>query len=247
MPALLALACSAPETGGSRIEVATRIQGEAAARDGFENAFGWRIELSVARVAFAHLYYVTGESVGSLGAWNPFVAVAHAHPGHYDAGEVLAEMGGHAVVDLLGGPESLGAREGVTGAVRSAVVTFGTLSSANSDAGADANVLELEGVARSNASTVQFEASVAANDLLHVASDLPEVEGCPFVGELATSGTVTCEVLVSVWLDQVDFAGFEPDQETRVELERGSEAHNALSRGVRKAVAYSFSFESENR
>jgi hypothetical protein len=115
----VSFACSSPETAGQRIDVATRIEGEASARTGFENAFGWTIELSRARVAFEHLYYVTGESVGASRAWNPLVGMAHAHPGHYDAGEVLAEMGEHVVVDLLARGAELGAREGVTGSAHS--------------------------------------------------------------------------------------------------------------------------------
>lgn len=240
--------CGQARTGGRRIEVSTRIQGEALAQTRFENDLGWTIELTRARVALDHLYYVTGESVGA-NLWNPFVSVAYAHPGHYDAGEVLAEMTDHVAVDLLAEPRALPSREAVTGSAHSAVVAFGALGdgSAVSDAGiSEGETVEVEGHATSGASRVEFRATVATSDLLHADSSLPEVEGCPFDGELSESGTVTCEVRPSVWLDQVDFTGFSSNATTQVTFARGSEQHNALVRGVRKAIAYSFAFESED-
>lgn len=240
--------CGQARTGGRRIEVSTRIQGEALAKTGFENDLGWTIELTRARVALDHLYYVTGESVGAR-LWNPFVSVAYAHPGHYDAGEVLAEMTDHVAVDLLAEPRALRPREAVTGAAHSTVVAFGSLSDAPSvsDAGVSGEkTVEVEGHATSGTARVEFRATVATSDLLHADSNLPEVEGCPFDGELSASGTVTCEIRPSVWLDQVDFTAFSRNATTQVTFARGSEQHNALVRGVRKAIAYSFTFETEN-
>lgn len=240
-PALLCaavlLGCSAPETSGSRIAVGTRIQGERTLAQGFRNDFGWSIELTRARVALEHLYYVTGDAVGTEAAWNPFVRAAYAHPGHYDAGEVLAEMNEHVVVDLLDDPVTLAPREGVTGTARSAVIAFGTLPRG-------AATIDIEGTASTDDRELSFRATVQPEALLHPTSDLPEVEGCPFKGELTANGLVTAELRTSVWLDQVDFSGIESALE-QVELEPGTEAHNALVRGVRKAIAYSFSFESE--
>ena len=249
--------CSAPRTPGRRIRLETQV---AAAPDTFVNDFGWKVELSSAMVAFSHLYYVTGEPVGAS-SWfsRVFIPSAHAHPGHYNAGDILGEMPDTARIDLLARTTHLGSNEGVTGEARSAVVAFGTLEGSSTDTDLDGGtaqpVLFVEGRATMDEQRLRFRASADVADLLNPESDLPEIAGCPFAGALDGDGTVVCRVEPAVWLDQVDFSTLDapPDAASRdepasaqvVNLARGTQAHNAFTRGAKKAMAYSFEFEKE--
>lgn len=244
---LLAVSCSEPTTGGQHIQVATRLAGDVEAGQSFVNGLGWTLRLDAARVAFEHLYFVTGEPVGGVSRFLDWlVPSAFAHPGHYDSGDVLAELNERVELDLLARPLLLAPRDAVTGVARSAVVSFGALEDEPALGGSDAEsgvAVFVEGRAASQEMAVRFRVDVTTAELANPASDLPEVSGCPFEGKLSADGVVQGTVSTRVWLDQVDFSGLDGAEAEPVVLERGSTAHNAFVRGVRKALAYSFSYE----
>jgi hypothetical protein len=73
------------------------------------------------------------------------------------------------------------------------------------------------------------------------------VIGCRFEnGAIVADGVVTLSVDLALWLKLVDFADLPANQDAEtVEVERGSRAHRAFVRGLRKAAAYSFDYRTE--
>lgn len=234
--------CSAPTTGGERVRITTRVRSDLSATPTLVNAFGWRIDVTTAWLALERLYYVTGPAIGLAGDPRQTcgIAAAWAHPGHYDAGEVLAESLQPVAVDLLAKETRLGASDGVTGVVRSAVVAFGELPDHPGVAAL------LEGVARRDDQQVGFFARLERAAIVNPTSGLPEIEGCPLTGgAIEGDGDILLRVETAVWVDQIDFAELaaHPDAE-RVELEPDTPPHNAFRRGLGKAIAYRFGYSS---
>ena len=114
---VLLAGCGAPSTGGERVAVETRGRSDLVSEPVLENALGWRIEVTTGRLALDHLYYVSGPAAGLVRRSNHSfdIPTAHAHPGHYDAGDVLAELPRPATLDLLAPETSLGQGRGVGG------------------------------------------------------------------------------------------------------------------------------------
>lgn len=170
---------------------------------------------------------------------------ALAHPGHYVEGTVLGEVTTPALADLLGGEVSLGESEGVTGTARSAHIVFANLASAGFTEEMGDAVVIVAGVARRDGEVDRsFVAEVRAADVLPTGREIPVVEGCVLEGgSIAGDGIVHMTVRVTLWLDQVDFADVaEPTGGAAVELVAGEPPHNALARGIKKALAYHFQF-----
>src|SRR5262249_25416012 len=135
---LLALAlggCSgSTSTTGRRVDLATRVEvGEDTGTE-FTTAEGWQVKLDKAALAIGAFQYFDGEPAvvrrdppprGALERFAMlFEGVAHAHPGHYQAGNALGEMLEPASIDLFSAPVKLGRGTGVTGTFRSARFTF---------------------------------------------------------------------------------------------------------------------------
>ncbi|MCA9681432.1 MAG: hypothetical protein KC457_04485 [Myxococcales bacterium] len=79
------------------------------------NDLGWTVELSTARVAIRDLEFTTAGEVDERrfepGAWllGLLLPSAHAHPGHYQGGEIVGELPGDFVLDFVAGNgETLG-------------------------------------------------------------------------------------------------------------------------------------------
>jgi len=236
-------ACAGPNTGGKRVTVSTRARGDIAEHPVVENSLGWSIEVTRARLALDYLYYVSGPPAGLVRRDDFFsssiaISTAHAHPGHYDSGDVLAELQGPVTLDLLAPETTLGEGAGVTGLALSAIVTLGSL-------GGDDETLAvvLEGVASQGEITVPFRASVARAAIDNPTSHLPEVDGCPLDdAEIEGDGTVLLEVGVAVWLDNIDFAEVSVPESGVAELEPETPPHNAFRRGIAKAIGYQFQY-----
>lgn len=239
---LFASGCSeAPETGGKRVTLATRVTLEAAARAPFSTSLGWQITLDAAYVSIGELRYFEGDPVT---AWRWIeIRSAHAHPGHYQEGGAIGEMLEPASVDLFSTPTDLAGGEGVTGVASSARFTFHAPPvgpAASALGGAIARVI---GIAEKDGLVRPFAVSAAESDVLD-SDGLAQVEGCTFAnGTIDGDGTVIVEIRPTVWLDQIDFSVVpESSDGAAVELVAGELPHKAFVRGLKKAAAYEFSF-----
>lgn len=183
-------------------------------------------------MGLSHLLFVEGAPVAR---WRELlVPRAHAHPGHYVEGQVFAELITPTALDLMA-RTTLAVVEGTTGAIRSAIVGFydpaaGALGPSLADA-----VVHLSGTAEREGASVPFSAEATAVDVLDAATALPDVSGCPVVGE-AEGGVLRLEVSIGLWLDRVPFDELTGDEPAP--FVRGEAPHNAFVRGLRKALAY---------
>lgn len=228
---LLAAACAG--TGEQR----TSFPLEAAGIDPAEAVtgdLGWTVTLETARMGLGPVYFFEGDPLFARRTiWDRLlgIRVAHAHPGHYQQGEALAQLLEAAQVDLMSpSPARLGTVEGVTGAYRSASVGI--------HPPATGPTIELAGTATREDDAVEF---VARLDL-----DL-DVEGIAFEKDVDGSpGRVRIGIDVNRWLLRADFADL-AGEESSVELVEGTQPWNALVRGVDNTSAYVFEWIEEGR
>lgn len=245
-------------TTGNRVVIESLVESDVRAGETFTNDKGWAITLDEATVAFASLTYVEGAPVASLGPLPKAAPApdrgllyllslrsAHAHPGHYVEGAVVGEMTSPTVVDLLGDQVSLGESEGVTGTARSARIVFADpATSGFADTMGDAVVI-VSGVAQKEGEADRrFRGTALPADVFPTGKDIPEVDGCILDdGAVSSDGTVLLTIDVKLWLDQIDFADVPAPTDGEIaELVHGESPHNALSRGIKKALAYHFRF-----
>src|SRR4051812_20424048 len=133
--AVLLEGCGSSSTGGDRVTLATRIELEAGAQSAFTTGAGWSVTLTRVLLATGSLYYFDGApplvtrpvrhdweyAQRFLG-----LSSAHAHPGHYQAGNALGQMLEPWSTDLMAGATELAVGDGVTGTYRSARFSFGS-------------------------------------------------------------------------------------------------------------------------
>jgi hypothetical protein len=209
-PCLVVTACGDTTTGARvelPLEVASRLPEGPDAR-------GFTVALDTAHLRLGPVRFFAGE---------PIVRAAIevlAHPGHYVAGEALAEVLDVATVDLLAAtPVVLGTARGVTGAYRSAAVTLAPI-----------DTVIVAGTATRDGAGTAFAAT------LDIERDL---EGLPagFVVD-GSPGRVRLTIDLTRWFARVDFA--QP-------LTPGTVAHNALLRGVYSADAFAFTWIAAER
>jgi len=227
----------------------------------FTNEEGWSIELSRALVSVGPFYYFEGEPIESAqdallapprparprdiwdGALGLLIGVAHAHPGHYVAGEARGEMLTASSVDLVAGPTTIAQGQGVTGLVRSG--RFGWSSPAQGTFSADlgTHVVLVEGHATKDAEERWFRLEATRDEALDAAGEL-RVDGCVFDKvELAGDGTVTVSINPSVWLAGSDFTDALVGAEGAPEVVPvGTQPFNAFERGLKKGGGYHFTF-----
>ncbi len=109
---VLTLGCLPSEA--PRVELALVVDGSGLATSATD--LGWTIEFEQVRMAIGELEFTTAGEVhqakqASGGAWSNAGAVllglvlpsAHAHPGHYQGGEVIGELPGAFVLDFIAG------------------------------------------------------------------------------------------------------------------------------------------------
>ncbi|WP_437630839.1 hypothetical protein [Sorangium sp. So ce854] len=257
----LAVGCGAGDggaTGGKRLTLGTQVAADAASVEPFTTALGWTVALSSARLSVGALHYFEGAPLtaqraapGRRGAPSPLerlarwaVPEAHAHPGHYQAGEARGQMTEPTSVDLLRGATALADADAVSGVARSARFTFGAPPSGPFAAALDGHVVAVEGRADKGDLSRVFRARALAADVVAAATGEPSVEGCAFDETfLDGTGVVTLVVKPSVWLDQVDFEEVAAGEDgAPVDLEPESQAHRGFTRGLKKGTAYAFSF-----
>jgi hypothetical protein len=203
------------------------------AAQGLANDYGYTISLSRAALRLEALHFFSGEPLFARGPsrlerlWRATfgLGVAHAHPGHYQEGEALAELFSPSTVDLLAGA-ALGDASGVTGRYRSAGLMLG------SDAAIGGSVA-LEGkAAKAGGAEVAFTGKLTVTEKI-VGIAAGEAEVAPPI-------QVTLKVDLARYLQRVDFAALTGTG--TVAIPAGSQAENALGRGVANTSAYGFAW-----
>lgn len=244
-------------TTGKRVTLHTEVVLEGG--PSFENAFGWQIELSKLLLSSGAIYYFDGHPIESaaISPARPGVpgtstfmqlfapGVAHAHPGHYDAGEARGEMLTASSFDLIAGPATLADGDGVSGVVRSARFTYNDPPTGPASADLGSHVVLLEGTATKGDMTKVFQLSGDRDDVLDAAKE-PVVEGCTFDEvDIQAEGTVTLHVTPEEWLEQAEFDDV-PDSEggEPVVIEADNRAAKAFVRGIKKSSAFVFTYSS---
>jgi hypothetical protein len=251
-----AQACGSEETGGQRVVLGTRIALDPAASAGFQTAAGWSVTLSKAVVATGPLYYFDGAPplvrVAPQRSWQFALRVlgvgtAHAHPGHYEAGNALGQMLQAWSLDLLAGPTELPAGEGVSGVYRSARFSFQTPAEGPMAGALEGHLAIVEGRAEKSGEEPRVFRAVA--DFLDVqrSASLARVEGCEFSElDIEADGVVTVLVRPEVWFELVDFAELEPGSvQERSEFAADSQPKIAFAQGLAQLSAYKFSYSPE--
>lgn len=230
---LLAPSCS-DETAGRRVTLATEVTRDATT---FTNALGWDVKVERALLSIGQLYYFDGEPLVATRRWFG-VGTAHAHPGHYVPGASVGQVLRGATVDLSAGATKLPDGAGVSGTARSGRLVLGVPPSGALAPGLAGKLVRVEGKATKGGVSKVFVATASPGDLKD-ASGVDQIDGCPFaVVPIDGDGTVTLQVSLRTWLDQVDFDKAAGDPATL----DGTEAGSAFLRGVQKAAAYRFAF-----
>jgi hypothetical protein len=207
-----------------------------------QNDFGYRVELTEARLHLGPIHFFSGDPLFSGRApdegWPARLArrllgvrLALAHPGHYQQGEALGEVLSRGTVDLLAAaPTRLGTAEGITGRYGSARVAY---APAADNAG---HAAHLRGVAKKGGESIAFMGDLDASE---------EVAGIACAAEVGTTGgTMQVGVKLEQWIARIDFSLLDASA-GEVQLAPGSQGHNALTRGIHNTSAFSFTFTKE--
>jgi hypothetical protein len=236
-------------TTGTRVTLHTQARPAKEPGATFTNGVGWTVTLTAASVSVASLDYFAGEPIFSRAGPSPQrslgldplrgwlgVRSAHAHPGHYVAGDALGEMTTPATIDLFAGTTRLADGAGVSGAYQSARFAYG--------AGVGGAVVVTEGSASNGSTTLKFKASAAIADVLDSYGE-PKLEGCTFTRvDVEADGTVTVAIDPTVWFDQVDFGDVKPTTDGSPADLAGTIAFKGFARGLKKGTGFVFSYAS---
>lgn len=145
-----------------RVELPVVVDGSAIAP--VTTDLGYEVALSTARLAIEDVQFtVAGEAHASLPQLvrNLLWSTAHAHPGHYQGGEVTGELKGQFLLDWLGKDgEELGLATLIAGDYQSINFTFALADQAELDAGDPllGHTALLAGTAKRDGETYRFSA-----------------------------------------------------------------------------------------
>jgi len=190
---------------------------------------GYEIELSSGLVAAKDLQFaIAGDVHASFGEWlsDALVPQAHAHPGHFQAGEVTGELAGHFLLRFLAGEEhEVGMATLLVGKYQSANLTFARAGEADveQDHPLLGHTALLSGRATRDGNTIGFTVSI----------DSPldrQLIGIPFAVDVTRSGRgplalrlLTRDPLENDTLfDGIDFSQLDFDGDGRVDIEQAS-------------------------
>jgi hypothetical protein len=242
-------------TSGRRVVLHTRVTVDEAARSRFTTALGWEVELSQAAIAAGPFYYFDGAPPLALGsraaAWQYAsrflgLGVAHAHPGHYQAGNAMGQMLESSSLELLGAVVAFPEGDGVTGTYRSARFTLAE-PTGPAKVLLDGHAALAAGVASKDGEATRYFYAYA--DLADVEQHVSrgEVDGCELTKIVVEgNGTITATVNPRVWFDLVDFTTADAGaSDAAAELPADSDAAIGFVLGVAQLSAYTFSYQPE--
>lgn len=214
-----------------------------ATRPSGPNERGWTVTLESAHACLGPVRFFEGRVLLSsrrmprFDGYSLIGGTAHAHPGHYLPGDAMAEVLTTSTVDLLAGAP-LGDANAVTGEYGSVELTLQTPTASTDAAGAlGGHAVRVRGTARNGSGgTVRFDA---------VADPSAPVAGVRFEKSMGMeSGRVRIAVDLGSWLGRIDFAtATDPDADGIYTFPAGSQAQNALMRGVEDTPTYVVTWE----
>lgn len=232
--ALCPLAACAEAEDAKRVELAVVTDGQGLVP--VTNDLGYAVELASARVVADDIELaIAGEAHGSVlrRISDALVPSAHAHPGHFQAGEVTGELRGHFVLRFVPGEvHELGFATLLVGKYRSAKLTFGRASDDDVEGG-DAllgHTALLAGSATKNGAVIAFTVTI----------DSPpgrELIGVPFEHVVSESSSQTLALRLSTrdpvendtLFDGVDFAALDLDADGQVAIDAAASDDAAVS------------------
>jgi len=235
LASLAAAHCGDDSTGRSRITVDAVVHGTDAM---LTTSTGWQVTLTDARIVLGPLRWYEGAALFGRTLFERLVgvSVAWAHPGHYVAGEALADITARRVVDLLRpGGTPLPQGNGVTGLVQSAAIELRPAEAALPDAATlRGGTLYVRGEATRDGRTVRFECAPA---LTHA------VQGIPARGDMTGSGRWDLTIDVGAWIDRADFSTLAdpPTPGGLVTITEG-QPFNAVTRTAPAASGFAFAW-----
>jgi hypothetical protein len=246
--------CGGDSTTGRQVVLQTRLTSDLGPDRSFTTGLGWAVTLDRALIATGPLYLFDGEPAFVLrrpaaNRWRTLRAAlsplgtAHAHPGHYLAGNAKGQMLQPFSADLLAGATMLPAGDGLTGLVRSATFSFAAPGAGPASARLAGQVALVSGVARKDGQTVHFQLGADLADIAKMQKDALIV-GCVFdEAEVEGPGVVTVTVKPRVWFNLLDFTQVAPGTEAApTVVAPGSVAHIAFAQGLGQLSAYHFTF-----
>jgi hypothetical protein len=241
-------------TSGARITLHARAATDPASLATFTTGFGWKVKLEAAAVAVGAIYYFDGppafdDSLARApGLLDRLLSVpsAHAHPGHYQAGDALAQMLTPTSVDAFA-PAPLPDATGITGTYRSARVVLGAKPAGPAASALGGHAAMARGTAeRADGTSKEPIHFVVTTDFAEVAKSVVsgEVDGCVVAeAPVDADGTVTMTLKPSVWLDFVDFTGVAPGTAAApTVVPHGEIAQIGFTLGVVQLRAYAFAY-----
>jgi len=163
--ALIGSACADPEEP-ARVEL--DVVADASGLVPVETNLGYQVELTEARVIVEDLTFATAGELHTAWRWRSLtdwvIPSAHAHPGHYQGGDITGELRGHFVVSWLPtAAEPLGRATLLVGSYESVNFTFAHAAADDglaSDDPLSTHTALLRGQAARDGSTVDFVATI---------------------------------------------------------------------------------------
>lgn len=239
-------------TSGKRVVLHTKVQMNDVANTTFETAVGWQVTLSSAAVSAGPFYYFDGTPPLVLrerhDAWQYAARVlglgtAHAHPGHYQAGNAMGEMLESSSLDLFGGVADFPDGTGITGTYRSARFTFAE-ASGPAKKQLDGHVAVATGRAEKEGEPPRYFHAFADLSAIELSAFEGHVEGCEFSEvDVRGDGTVTLTVNPKIWFDLIDFTeAEEASEDAPADFPEGSQPQITFVLGVTQLSAYKFSY-----
>lgn len=249
-------ACSSDSdsgTSGKRVVLHTRVTVSPSAKRKFTATSGWDVTLSAAAVSAGPFYYFDGvpplvlhseQKTWHYAANFLGLGTAHAHPGHYQAGNAMGEMLESSSADLLGGAVDFPDGNGISGVYRSARFTFAEASGPARKVLAG-HVALAAGVAEKVGEAPRYFRAVADLSDVEKHATRGEVAGCELKeADVQADGTITVTVDPKIWFELVDFSDAqEGSAGAEADLPSDSLAKVGFVLGVAQLSAYEFSYE----
>jgi hypothetical protein len=240
----LALAACTSAEDAKRVELPVVVDGSRLVT--VTTDLGYEVELESVSIAIEDLTFSSaGEAHAAL--WErvsqALIPLAHAHPGHYQAGEITGELLGALALEFAPQERTdLGVATLLVRSYRSANFTFTRAESGESIAG---HTARLTGVASSADAAYEFEIlldSPEARELIGIPFDVEVTESSPQA--LALQFLPLDPVESDTLFDGVDFAALDSDGDGSVSIQPDSsdapslEAYNALRRAFQSHDHY---------
>lgn len=213
------------DTGRGRTDIGLEITGSSPTA--IENIYGFEVIVEEAVLSVDAVEFFEGSPLFSR-SWWPIVLVrsAHAHPGHYEPGEALADVLGPFVIDLMDAPASVFGN-GVTGDYRSAQIRLRPTPEL------DGASVRIGGVARRDGLETRFVGQLVLDETI-------EGIAAGFVVN-ESQVAISLNIDMQAWLSRIDFSQLMVDGSFTVD----TQPYSALLRGVRNTSAYRFEMEEE--